>query len=148
MINFVKIIIIFFSFLDHLQLQAQNTVIKENNTHKIKLETFSSFPNEIDGCSCYFSISQEDLKGKMYIFVNDFASLAFVKIAGKLIQFELQEHDEKHNIYYYIHDDYKMKVEIIKKTAIADELVVVDGIITIDSKKGQAKQKFIGECGC
>jgi hypothetical protein len=39
-----------------------------------------NFPNEIDGCSCCFSKTQEEYKKKMYVFVNDFAVFAFVKI--------------------------------------------------------------------
>ena len=141
-----KGIIILLSILYSVQLHAQDTLLEK----KIQLEAFSSFPNEIDGCSCYFSISQEKLKKEEYIFVNDFASLAFVKMEGKLIQFELQNHDKKHKIYYYVHDDYKMKVEIkmIKKKKTEYETVVVKGIITIESKKGQTKQAFIGDCGC
>jgi hypothetical protein len=41
-----------------------------------------------------------------------------------------------------------MKVEIIKKTTNEDEIVVIEGLITIDTLKGDVKQKFIGECGC
>ena len=118
-VNFIKIIIIVFSVLYNNQIQAQEVLNNENrrdSAKTIQLESFSDFPNEIDGCSCCFSKSQEEYKKKMYVFVNDFAVLAFVKIDGKLIRFELQNHDENSNIYYYIHNDDKMKVEIIKKT--------------------------------
>ena len=147
----VRGIVVVFSVLYNIQIQAQDVLIKEqknDTTNKIHLDPFSGFPDEIDGCSCYFSISQEDLKKGIYIYVNDFAALAFVKIEGKLIRFELQNHDENRNIYYYIHNDDKMKVEIIKKTTNKDEIVVIEGLITIETVKGCVKQKFIGECGC
>lgn len=150
-VNFIKIIIIVFSVLYNNQIQAQEVLNNENrrdSAKTIQLESFSDFLNEIDGCSCCFSKSQEEYKKKMYVFVNDFAVLAFVKIDGKLIRFELQNHDENSNIYYYIHNDDKMKVEIIKKTTNEDEIVVIEGLITIDTLKGDVKQKFIGECGC
>jgi len=61
-----KGIIILLSILYSVQLHAQDTLLEK----KIQLEAFSSFPNEIDGCSCYFSISQEKLKKEEYIFVG------------------------------------------------------------------------------
>ncbi|HOF16813.1 MAG TPA: hypothetical protein PLF32_08365 [Bacteroidales bacterium] len=148
-ISFVEVIIFVVSAL--CSIQAQDVFIKKqkhDTTKKIHLESFSDLPDEIDGCSCYFSISQEDLESERYIFVNDFAALAFVKIEGKLIRFELQNHDEKRNIYYYIHNDDTMKVEIIKKITNKDEAVVIQGLITISTVKGCIKQKFTGECGC
>lgn len=150
-VDFIKIIIIVISVLYNIRIQAQEVFyneIRSDSAKTIQLEPFSDFPNEIDGCSCCFSKSQEEYKKKMYVFVNDFAVLAFVKIDGKLIRFELQNHDENRNIYYYIHNDDKMKVEIIKKTTNEDEIVVIEGLITIDTLKGNVKQKFIGECGC
>ena len=149
--NLVRVIVIVLSVLYNIEIQAQDVLIKgqkNDSTNKIRLESFSGFPDEIDGCSCYFSKSQEDLKKGMYIFVSDFAVLAFVKIEGILIRFELQKYDEDRNIYYYIHNDYKMKVEIIKNTTNKDEIAIIEGFITIETVKGCIKQKFIGECGC
>jgi hypothetical protein len=145
--NLVTLIVVVLSVLFNIQIQAQDALIKDNK-NKIHLDSFSGFPDEIDGCSCYFSISQDDLKNGIYIFVNDFASLAFVKIDGELIRFELQKYDENQNIYYYTHNNDKMKVEIIKSTTNKDEIAEIEGLITIETVKGNIKQEFIGECGC
>lgn len=147
----IKWIIIFLSVFSNSQIQAQDIVRSEqkiDNANEIHLEPFSDFPNEIDGCSCYFSISQADLKKGLYILVNDFANLAFVKIEGKIIRFELLNHDVNSNIYHYIYHDFKMEVEIIERKKVADEIVLIKGMITLTAKGKEAKQKFIGECGC
>jgi hypothetical protein len=114
----------------------------------IYLERFTDIPQEIDGCACYFFISQEDREKSQYIFVNDWALLAFVKINGQIVKFEQQKYDDKKNVYFYTHHTDKMKVEITKKIAEDYESVVVEGIITIETEKGHLQQKFIGDCGC
>lgn len=148
---FIKGIIIFLSVLCNFQIQAQDIIKSEqkiDNSNEIHLESFSDFPKEIDGCSCYFSISQLDLKNGLYILVNDLANLAFVKIEEKMIRFELLNHDENSNIYHYIYNDYKMEVEIIERKEVVDEIVLIKGKITLKAEGKEAKQEFIGECGC
>lgn len=140
--KYIKCIIISCFLLCNFQIQAQ----KVDTTKEIHLESFSDFPEEIDGCSCYFSISKDELKNRNYIFINDFGNIAFIKIDGNLIRFELTNHDN--DIYIYNYNDYTMKVEIIKRKFIDSELELEKGIITIDTPKGELKQKFIGECGC
>lgn len=150
-IDFIKRIVFVLVFLSNFQMYAQGIERKEikiDTLNQINLESFSDFPDEIDGCSCYFSSSQANLKNGMYIFVNDFASFAFVKIEGNLLRFELQNHNENSNIYIYNHDNDKMKVEITKRETISDEVSLVEGLITINTAKGSVKQKFVGECGC
>lgn len=148
-IDFIKRIVFVLFFLSNFQIYAQGIERKEikiDTLNQINLESFSDFPDEIDGCSCYFSISQANLKNGIYIFVNDFASFAFVKIKGKLFRFELQTHDENSYIYTYNND--RMEVEITKRETISDEVSLIEGLITINTAKGSVKQKFVGECGC
>lgn len=147
--KYIKSIIISCILLYNFQIQAQN-VLKNNqkidNKEEIHLESFSDFPEEIDGCSCYFSTSKDELKKRNYIFVNDFGNVAYIKIDGNLIRFELTNHDN--DIYIYKYKDYSMKVEITKRKFIESELELEKGFITVYTPKGNIKQKFIGECGC
>jgi hypothetical protein len=54
---------------------------------KIRIDTFSVIPPEIDGCSCYFSCNSKDFKKRAYIYMNDFAQTSFLEINGKLTKF-------------------------------------------------------------
>src|SRR6476469_6868269 len=75
----------------------------------ISIETFSDFPNEIDGCSCYFSNNESEFKQKKYIYVNNYANLSFMKVNGKMLRFSLSsEKPNKGKIYE--NGDYKMQI--------------------------------------
>ncbi|MBQ5532023.1 MAG: hypothetical protein IIU04_00585 [Bacteroidales bacterium] len=83
---FKIIVAVVVSALGMANAHAQEAVGKKqghDSIHVIQMSSFTDIPDEIDGCACYFSVSQEDLKNGVYIFVNDFASLAFVKIINK-----------------------------------------------------------------
>ena len=65
--------------------------------------TFSKIPAEIDGCSCYFFLSEKDKKNEQYVCVNDFGNLAFISLNGKLEKFEMtfSDNTKKEGIYSY-----------------------------------------------
>lgn len=137
--KYIKSIIISCFLLCNFQIQAQ----KADTTKEIHLESFSDFPEEIDGCSCYFSISKNEFKKRNYIFVDDFGDIAFIKIDGKLMRFELTSNYD--DTYIYKYKDYTLKLEILKRKFIESELELEKGIITVNTPKGIIKQKFIGE---
>ncbi|MFV0598901.1 MAG: hypothetical protein ACK5M0_04160 [Bacteroidales bacterium] len=140
--KFINTIIIICFLLCNFQIQAQ----KVESTKEIHLESFSDFPEESDGCcSCYFSISKNELTNHNYIFY-DIDDVAFIKIDGNFIRFELINY--KDDIYIYKNKDYTLKLEILKRKFIESELELEKGIITVHTPKGTVKQKFIGECGC
>ena len=53
----------------------------------LTIDTFSTFPPEIDGCSCYFSNDSTEFNKREYIYMNDFAQTSFLKINGVLTKF-------------------------------------------------------------
>jgi hypothetical protein len=147
----VVIFAVWFYVLDMVHIHAQEVVKKyqEHDTVCImQMNSFTNIPEEIDGCSCFFSVSQEELKKGCYIFVNDFASLAFVKIQGELKRFELQNHDEEYNAYYYLCNEDTMEVKILNKITCEDGSELMEGIITIKMKNDTIKQKYVGKCDC
>ena len=148
---FKIIVAVVVSALGMANAHAQEAVGKkqgDDSIHVIQMSSFTDIPDEINGCACYFSVSQEELKNGVYIFVNDFASLAFVKIKGELKRFELQSHDEGNNTYHYLYKEETMEVKIINKTTCEDGSELMEGIITINMKDGTIKQKYIGKCEC
>lgn len=116
---------------------------------EIELDVFTNLPKEIDGCGCYFFLSETDKQEGKYICVNDFANLAFVSINSSLEKFVLTEHMENSNIYLYASNAFELKVEITKKESGGDEVSNVEGIITIKTEDNQKiETTFIGYCGC
>ncbi|MCL2131807.1 MAG: hypothetical protein FWH36_05070 [Lentimicrobiaceae bacterium] len=123
-------------------------IIHEDTLFNICIDKFTVIPDEIDGCGCYFFISKEDEKSEQYIYVNNFAHLAFMMINGEMVEFELSEHNENNDIYLYKHKNIKLKVEITKKEFDEYEISNVEGVITIETEKNIKKQSFVGNCGC
>ena len=129
-------------------ISSQNLSTSAFKAQDICLESLTDIPKEIDGCSCAFSVSQEKLAKGEYVFVNDFASLAFVKVDGELKRFELQSHDEASNTYHYLYGENTMEVRITNRITCEDGSELMEGTITIRMKKGTIKQKFVGRCDC
>ena len=136
--------------------ESEQSLAKEIYTHAVQtkdlaFDSFSEFPEEIDGCSCYFSRSAKEFEGQKYIYTNDFANTSFVKVNGELRKLELRKHEEG-PISYYIYSDseYELRVEIKSRQPIEDELDWVTGEMTLNDLKNHktVKTEYVGECGC
>lgn len=112
------------------------------------LQTFETIPNEIDGCACLFYLSKKDEANKKYLFANDFASVAFVSINGKIKKFNLKQHKEGSDMYLYHSDNFDLKIEISKRANGGDETSSVEGVLTLSSGTKVIKKNFVGSCGC
>lgn len=57
-----------------------------------KLTSIDEFPDEIDGCSCYFSKDSSDFKNHKYLYIDNYYSgTAFVKINNEIIKIDLED---------------------------------------------------------
>lgn len=119
---------------------------------QLKIDTFSTFPPEIDGCSCYFSNDSIDFKNSTYIFANDFAQISFLKINGfmtKFTQIDFKKIDEANTYVQYKSEEYEMTIEVKSGKQSGDETQLKTGTIKLTDKKGSTLIKdFYGECGC
>ncbi len=131
------------------QNNADKNVAQTNN---IAIDTFSIFPAEIDGCSCYFSNDTTEFKKGKYIYMNDYAETSFLKINGVLIKFtqtDFKEIDSVNIIAKYKSDNYEITIESKDEMQNGDETWLKTGTITLTDKKGKTVTKtFYGECGC
>ncbi len=127
----------------------QNSKIEES---KLSIDTFSTFPPEIDGCSCYFSNDSTEFKKDIYIYINDFGQTSFLKINGDLIKFtqtDFKEIGETKTIAKAKSDDYEITVEINTGTESGYETSIHTGSIKLTDKKGRTiTRAFYGLCGC
>ncbi len=142
--------------------QQQTTSIQtqepENTstTLKLSLDNFKGIPDEVDGCACYFSETDQKFKNKEYLFAAGFDSIGFVSVDNKLVKLKLISTGREPNTFgdndhidIYNSELYKVTVDIKYKNSNGDETWWNDGTVTIESKDGQkVTKKFVGECGC
>lgn len=124
----------------------------KNDSVKLTLETFG-FPQEVEGCSCYFAENRSEFVKQNYIYVDDFQKSAFIKINGEQIKAEyLKENEvlpEKDLNLKAESDDYKITVKGIKVEKGEIETALYEGTITVETKDGKKiESEFYGECGC
>lgn len=119
---------------------------------ELTIDTFSTFPPEIDGCSCYFSSDSTAFEKRVYIYMNDYGKISFLKINGVLTKFtqtDLKEVDEKKTIIKAKSEQYEMTLEATELGQNGDETWLKSGSIKLTDKKGKTiTQSFYGECGC
>jgi hypothetical protein len=118
----------------------------------LTLDTFSTFPPEIDGCACYFCNDSLEFEKRLYIYANDYAQTSFLKINGvmtKFVQIDFKELSTTTTIAKAISDQYEMTIECIDGIQSGDETWINTGTIKLTDKKGRTLTKtFYGECGC
>lgn len=124
----------------------------ESSTDKsIVIDTFTEFPPEIEGCSCYFSSNESDFESGKYIYVDDYGSNAFVSINGDMKSFSPSKSEKvTDNLHFktWISDDFEITLDY-KKVGQAEETWQQRGTMKIKSKSGKEVVKgFYGECGC
>ena len=132
--------------------------ITENTSTELKLsiDTFKGFPEEIVGCSCYFSENDKDFKNDEFLFVADFDSIAFISVNKKTLKLKLESTTREPNTFgnsdhtdIYNSELYKVTLEIKYKDSNGYETWWNDGTLTVENKDGKKmSKKFVGECGC
>lgn len=127
-----------------------------STTLNLSLDDFKGIPEEIDGCSCYFSETDQKFENQEYLFVANFDSTGFVSVDKKLVKLKLISTEREPNTFgeddhidIYNSEHYNVTVDIKYKKSSGDETWWNDGTVTIESKDGQKLTKnFVGECGC
>jgi len=134
------------------QKDTNATFTKQEKVGNLTIDTFSSFPPEIEGCSCYFSNNPTELKKEKYIYVNDFAQTSFLKINGvmsKFTQIEYKKINKTTIIAKFKSMNYEMIIEVKDEKKSGEETSIKTGTITLTDKKGNIiMRNFYGECGC
>lgn len=117
----------------------------------ITVDRFRDFPEEIDGCACYFSANKEDFIEGNYIYADTYHENAYISINGKMIQFTLKSYTDIEENYWvkrYTNEKYEVTLES-KEIWRVDETWQQKGTMTIKSKNGKTiKETIYGECGC
>jgi len=122
------------------------------NNQVLTIDTFSTFPPEIVGCSCYFSNNSTEFNKDEYIYMNDLAQISFLKINGVLTKFtqtDFKNIDKTTTIAKAKSDLYEITIEVKDGKQSGYETSVKSGTIRLTDKNGKTITKtFYGECGC
>lgn len=153
----VALAFIFLSFMFACGPKKQTQNKPENNDStkidiQLSIDTFATFPDDISGCSCYFSNDSTEFRNGKYIFLNDYAEISYMKINGKLTKFSKTQNIESDKFLKVLkakNDLYEVTVEIKEEKKNGYETRLNKGTIRITDKKGHSISKcFYGECGC
>ena len=123
-------------------------LIEAKDPINLTISSFTTLPSDIDGCGCYFYLSEQDEKNNNYVFVNDFAKTAFICINDSLQKFELIKHKDNSDFYDYKNLIYDLKIEILKKENEGEEGSRIEGRIKLSKGKLIIEKEFRGTCGC
>jgi hypothetical protein len=118
----------------------------------LDIQTFEKWPEEIEGCSCYFAKNEKEFKEGKYIYLDDLGELAFMRINGSLEKFKLLKREATSTSSrakkIWTNNNYEL---IIKQsqTSQTDETWQQKGQMILKLNNGKEfRQNIYGECGC
>ncbi|GAA4305576.1 hypothetical protein [Nibribacter koreensis] len=113
----------------------------------MRLETFTSIPEEFIGCGCSFFLSKEDKKARNYIY-RDAGDIAMLNLNGVIHSFDYK--GKRKNKTLYANDSMLIEVDITKTVTSEEmeETSEVEGTFSLTKGKEKLEQKFVGYCGC
>lgn len=116
----------------------------------VSIETFSEFPKEVDGCSCYLSTSDGDFKAQKYVYIDNREDFATMKLNGAMVKFKRTDEKEVSKnrwVKKFTNIDYELEVDITQSGTIGP--FPHKGTLKLTKKGGQTITKEVnGECGC
>ncbi len=128
---------------------SQEKTNKNNDSTNITVEKFN-FPEEIKECSCYFATNKTDFEEEKYIYADDVAKTAYMKINGEKLKMSLLSSSDLENdeINKEIENE-NYKITIKAKKIKNEETLLFQGNITIEKADGNSiTLPIYGECGC
>lgn len=149
----VVLFLALFSCKQPAQEQAQSeTAASPDDLTAFSLDSFTEFPEEVRGCSCYFGLDSAAFAQGHYEFVSDFGETAFVSINGEMTKFARISHEEVDSVTTksrYGHADFWLSVELKDGPALDYELSRKTGKLTLGNKNGkEIGVDLFGVCGC
>ena len=138
-------------FTDKVLKSGSTLAVTEGSDQTLSINTFVIIPPQIRDGSCYFANDSIDFKNGRYIFMNDNAQSAFIKINGLLTKFtqtDLKKINKENTIIKYTNNQYQLMVEVKNGKPIFYETTIKAGTIILSDKNGNTlKRIFYGECG-
>ncbi len=136
--------------------ELKEKYFQQQKTISIKLTDLEEFPDEIGGCTCYFSRSKQLFDQQRYAFASSMDSIAILSINNHPEKLRLVRTSRVPDTFinydykeWYKNENYRVTVTTITDTISGDETWSNHGTVRIESKDGQTiEESFFGECGC
>jgi hypothetical protein len=127
--------------------QKKSTEI-ENKTEIINVQTFSVFPDSIDGGACMFFKNVEDSNAKNYLLVNDMAFYAYMKINDQQEKFETVSFEDATNTFHYENNYYNLTMINQTSEQKSEESRYISGLLILEEKSSgiNLSLQYVGKC--
>jgi hypothetical protein len=117
----------------------------------VDVAVYVEYPDDIDGCACYFGRNESELSDAKYVFMTNYEKKAYMKLDGAMRTFELisgADLEDGRLMETWKNENYDMIVTS-KETGQIDETWQSIGTINIKPKDKEATTiEVVGECGC
>ena len=127
------------------------SAISCSSEKEIGIDRFNDFPDEINGCACYYSANKTDFIKGSYIYADNYQEHAYVSVNGKMMLFTLLSTTDVSEGYWvktYSNSEYVLTVDSFEVWQV-NQTWLQKGIMTLTSKDGKTiKETIYGECGC
>lgn len=148
------VIVLLLGCADCSRTAKDESVISETveHTREILIDVLDTWPEEIDGCSCYYGRDKDEFSKKTFIYIDNFGDLSYMRIDGQLEKFHLTKADTLSSLEdlleVWTNDDFEVTIEK-RQIDQVDETWQYTGKLTVKSESGiLAEEKIYGECGC
>ena len=120
-------------------------------SESVDVASYSEYPDEIDGCACYFGRTASQLGTGDYVFMTDYGKKGFMTLDGKMQEFQLISSKDLEGgmlMERWSNVDYQMVIKTTE-TGQVDETWQKVGTINIKPNDKDATMiSIVGECGC
>lgn len=115
------------------------------------IDTFATFPTQVDDCSCYFAANEIEFERRNYVYVDDNENKGYLTLGGKVIEFDLDrssDGEEGTRNFKGAHPDYTFNIQSAE-VGKQGNTRQFRGRLTVNSTAGkQIVKELYGECNC
>ena len=123
---------------------------------KLEIDPIQIIPDEIEGCACYLSESDNLFEKGKHLFASSTDSIAFISINSTLERLKMNglyhqpfTFNDPKIVEYYSNENYGLLINAIFEDSTSYESWTFSGEITVRDRNGNsANSKFVGACGC
>jgi hypothetical protein len=121
-------------------------------TARLVIQSFEKLPKDVHGCSCYFSKTEKEFRERKFIYLDDYSSLAYMKINNRLEKFTLSSReypaksaDERK---VWTNENFELILELTEISLINESWQHTGKIILKPKIGKEISQMIYGECSC
>ncbi len=111
------------------------------------------FPQQVEGCSCYFAANRTQFIKQNYIYVDDYEKNAFVRLEEELISLPFRKNTQtapdSQLLLQFKTPEYQLKIQASRIDQGEIETALYQGEMTLTTENGaQISSPVYGECSC